>query len=59
MRNGSGTVSNIGFILVGEDGDTGVRILDDGSHIVSKLTAIIIDLTSSMFLLSVNIGDFV
>jgi len=44
---------------VGEDGDTGVRILDDGSHIVSKLTAIIIDLTSSMFLLSVNIGDFV
>ena len=59
MRNGSGTVSKIGFILVGEDGDTGVRILDDGSHIVSKLTAIIIDLTSSMFLLSVNIGDFV
>lgn len=34
MRTGSGTESKIGFILVGEDGDTGVRILDDASHTV-------------------------
>lgn len=35
MRTGAGTDSKIGFVLMGEEGDSGVRILDDDSHIVS------------------------
>lgn len=37
LRTGAGTESKIGFVLVGEDGDTNIRILDDDSHIVSYL----------------------
>lgn len=36
LRTNSGTESKVGFVLVGEDGDTNVRILDDESHIVSS-----------------------
>lgn len=35
VRTGSGTKSKIGFVLVGEEGDTGIRILDDETHVVS------------------------
>ena len=34
IRHGSGTKSNVGFVLVGDDGDTGIRIMDDDSHVV-------------------------
>ncbi|XP_053393015.1 uncharacterized protein LOC123564401 isoform X2 [Mercenaria mercenaria] len=33
LRTGAGTGSKIGFVLVGEDGDTNIRIMDDDSHI--------------------------
>ncbi|XP_052819342.1 uncharacterized protein LOC128245129 isoform X2 [Mya arenaria] len=33
LRSGSGTDSKIGFVLVGESGDTGIRRLDDDTHI--------------------------
>lgn len=31
LRPGSGTKSNVSFILGGEDGDSGVRLLNDGT----------------------------
>ncbi|XP_053383373.1 uncharacterized protein LOC123564671 [Mercenaria mercenaria] len=33
LRTGAGTQSKVGFVLVGEDGDTNIRIMDDDSHI--------------------------
>lgn len=38
LRSGAGTKSKIGLILIGEDGDTDIRVLDDDSHIVRTLT---------------------
>ena len=35
MRRGAGTKSRIGFIVCGEDGDTGIRELSDGVRSVS------------------------
>lgn len=40
LRTGAGTQSKIAFVLVGEDGDSNIRILDDESHIVSLLLII-------------------
>ncbi|WAQ96231.1 PK1L3-like protein, partial [Mya arenaria] len=33
LRSGSGTDSKIGFVLVGESGETGIRRLDDETHV--------------------------
>ena len=41
IRHGSGTKSNVGFVLVGEAGDTGIRILDDDSHVVRSFNQFI------------------
>lgn len=38
IRRGSGTKSNVGFVLVGENGDTGIRIMDDVTHMVRNTT---------------------
>jgi hypothetical protein len=35
MRRGAGTKSRVGFIVAGEEGDTGVRELYDGVRLVS------------------------
>lgn len=37
MRRGAGTKSRVGFIVAGEEGDTGVRELYDGVRLVSRL----------------------
>ena len=41
IRHGSGTKSNVGFVLVGEADDTGIRILDDDSHVVRSFNKFI------------------
>ena len=41
MRQNAGTQSRVCFILTGDFGDTGVRILDDGNMKVQNLLAII------------------
>ena len=37
LRPGSGTDSNVNFVLAGEGGDSGVRLLSDGVEHVSLL----------------------
>ena len=32
LRKGAGTLSNAYFVINGEDGDTGVRVLSDGKN---------------------------
>lgn len=37
IRPGAGTKSNVSFILGGEDGDSGIRLMSDGSTTVSNM----------------------
>lgn len=36
MRKGAGTLSNVNFILSGDESDTGIRTLSDGVRKVCK-----------------------
>ena len=54
IRHGSGTQSNVGFVLVGEAGDTGIRILDDDSHVVRSFNQFI-PISNSIILVILHI----